>query len=225
MELLKPRNLFTFAATAAALLWVAPVSAGLVRTLPTSHGLTQNAGTITVHQPKVSLHVRHSRGGTNTPPPPVGCTGDTTVSDPVLPPTQTSGHTRRTRSSDKSAPVIPTSQGVRQPRVTTSDTTIVSVTFATQKSGQRHTRSPRTPGPTGTPTPVGDPSTCPSGDGSGDPTPPLVIDVPTGDGSNGGTGPTINPTIIPAPEPASLLIFGAGVAGVAAYRRRKKRAA
>jgi hypothetical protein len=28
-----------------------------------------------------------------------------------------------------------------------------------------------------------------------------------------------------APEPATLLIFGSGIAGVVAYRRRKKRAA
>jgi hypothetical protein len=55
----------------------------------------------------------------------------------------------------------------------------------------------------------------------------LVVDVPTGDGTSGdGTsGPTINPTIIAAPEPASLLIFGSGIAAVAAYRRRRKKAA
>jgi hypothetical protein len=49
----------------------------------------------------------------------------------------------------------------------------------------------------------------------------LVIDTPPGD-----PGPIVTPpTVVAAPEPASLLIFGSGIAGIVAYRRRKKKAA
>jgi hypothetical protein len=221
VEILKPRKWLTCAVTVAALLWVAPASAGLVHNLADTHGSTRNISTITLHQPsgKGSNRVRspRSRGGPVIPPPPVSCT-DTTpipVTNPVTPPRQRGGHhTRDTKSSDTI---------VSSPDTVVSATTAVPVAPAAQKVRQpRGTRSSRNSGPPVVPVVTG-PNTCPTGDDNGG----LVVDVPTGDGTSGdGTsGPTINPpTIIAAPEPASLLVFGSGIAAVVAYRRRRKSA-
>jgi len=89
VDILKPRNCLTFAAACAALLWIAPASAGLVRTLAAPHGSHStggNNGTITVHQTTGqhgSTHGRRSRSGGDTgTPPPVTCTDSTT---PIIP--------------------------------------------------------------------------------------------------------------------------------------------
>lgn len=209
VKVLKPRNWLTPAATVAALLWTAPVSAGLVHTLASSHGAAaRNVGTISLNQTntKGTNHVRtpRTRGGPPVTPPPVTCPDSTTtpiipISDPITPPRQRGGHTRVPKSSSAIALASPAPQ-------------VDLAAPATQNFGRtRPTRSSRRSGPPVSTPPVSDPGTCP----------PLVIDTPPGD-----PGPIVTPpTVVAAPEPASLLIFGSGIAGIVAYRRRKKKAA
>src|SRR5689334_1645522 len=210
VENLKPRNWLTFAVTVAVLLWAAPVSAGLVHTLanrgPAATG--RNTSTITLNKTTGQHGTRshsHSRGGTGTgTAPPPNCDTNTPPPPPV-PPTPVTQRGRHARGTSKSSTTL---APVTAPTVAPAT---IPVTSATQKGRQPRGTRPSRSGPPPVPTPVSDPGTCP----------PLVIDVPPGNPP----GPPTPPTPSSVPEPASLLIFGSGIAAVVAYRRRKKRAA
>jgi hypothetical protein len=230
-------------ATLAALLWAAPASADLVYTLtdPGSAFVAGgNFGTVTVHQltsneVQLTVDLNPNPYGAATPPAWVAF-ANTSAGFPLT----------FNYAGDPNIVIAPVTAGFGVPtqNVGTKQHPIFESSGA---SGLKWKASPFGDFNYA----VSCTTACPTGGGSGNSSGPLVVDVTFSSavtladfttvssgnpgayfgvdisiaGKTGVVGGNSTPTVQDAPEPASLLIFAGGVAGVAAFRRRKKKVA